>query len=185
MVHISSSRRADHARGDSIRSNRAALGHWGENKTRETTKRMAADNLSSVRRVRDAPLPPQAQTPPPEVGTEDLVLDAADLRALKIFHESFKLPGLRLGLLTPVCRDDYYPDDFEEVGAAPSAFLQHQANATQSLLQQAQVMLGEMDIAEEVVGESAAPHASRHRSAAPLRGSVKPRSAGARRPGGR
>jgi hypothetical protein len=48
-------------------------------------------------------------------------------------------------------------------------------------------MLGEMDIAEEIVGESetAAPHASRHRSAAPLRGSVRPRSAGARRLAGR
>jgi len=130
-----------------------------------------------------APLPARThQVPPPDVGSEDLVLDAADLRALHIFHTSFNLPGLRLGLVNPVCRDDYFPDDFEEEGAAASA-LQHQASRTQTLLEQAQAVLGEMDIAEEVEVEAAPARSSR--SAVPVRGSVKPRSATMQRPGGR
>ena len=145
-----------------------------------TSKR---DELSGV--AREAPVARAVQAPPEDIGTEDLVLDPDDLRALQIFHKSFNLPGLRLGLVSPISRDDYYPDDFEEEGSAPASYLQQQANATQSLLQQAQAMLGEIEIAEEVETASPMAHGPGHRGAAPVRGSVKPRSAGTKRPGGR
>ena len=51
---------------------------------------------------------------------EDLVLDREELRMLEIFDRSFQLPGLRLGLLNPVCSEDYYPEDeFEADEDAP------------------------------------------------------------------
>lgn len=45
-----------------------------------------------------------------------LPLDADELRMLEVFHKSFKLPGLRLGLVKPVLDEDYYPpdEDFDE-----------------------------------------------------------------------
>ena len=52
-----------------------------------------------------------AAPPPADVQQEDLVLDRDELRMLDIFDRSFQLPGLRLGLLKPICSEDYYPED--------------------------------------------------------------------------
>ena len=49
--------------------------------------------------------------PPPADVEQDLVLDREELRMLEIFDRSFQLPGLRLGLLKPICSEDYYPED--------------------------------------------------------------------------
>mgnify|MGYP006167550955 CR=1 FL=1 len=46
---------------------------------------------------------------------QDLVLDRDELDMLEIFHRSFNLPGLRLGLVRPICSDDYFPEDEAEV----------------------------------------------------------------------
>lgn len=61
--------------------------------------------------------------PPPADVEQDLVLDREELRMLEIFDRSFQLPGLRLGLLKPICSEDYYPEDEweeeEQEGAQP------------------------------------------------------------------
>lgn len=80
--------------------------------------------------VSDALEQAMARHPPP-VAAHDaeltLAIDAEEMRMLEIFHRSFNLPGLRLGLVKPVISEDYYPpdeDDFEpdpdeEEAAAP------------------------------------------------------------------
>ena len=65
----------------------------------------------------------------------DLVLDRDELEMLKVFHRSFNLPGLRHGLVNPVCREDYYPPE-EEAEAAQRQALQAQRQ-TADLLQRA------------------------------------------------
>eukprot|EP00966_Prymnesium_polylepis_P168633 3899470-Prymnesium_polylepis.2 len=54
----------------------------------------------------------EALTSDPTEST-DLVLEREDLEALRIFHRSFNLPGLRLGLINPVCADGYFPKEDE------------------------------------------------------------------------
>ena len=58
----------------------------------------------------------ESRAPPPIANSEELTLplDPEELRMLEIFHKSFNLPGLRLGLVRPVADDDYYPPDHEE-----------------------------------------------------------------------
>jgi len=86
----------------------------------------------------------------------DLVLDREELEMLKVFHRSFNLPGLRHGLLNPVCKEDYYPP---EEGEDPQAVaVQHRvaAGRTSSLLEQAAQLLGDEPgeaIEEEIAGE--------------------------------
>ena len=50
---------------------------------------------------------------PPAPEALDLVLDREELEMLQVFHRSFKLPGLRHGLLKLVCSEDYYPEEEE------------------------------------------------------------------------
>ena len=56
----------------------------------------------------------RVELPPDGVDALDLVLERDELEALQVFHRSFNLPGLRFGLLNPVCDEDYYPPDHEE-----------------------------------------------------------------------
>eukprot|EP00316_Scyphosphaera_apsteinii_P021337 CAMPEP_0119313148 /NCGR_PEP_ID=MMETSP1333-20130426/28047_1 /TAXON_ID=418940 /ORGANISM="Scyphosphaera apsteinii, Strain RCC1455" /LENGTH=164 /DNA_ID=CAMNT_0007317905 /DNA_START=18 /DNA_END=513 /DNA_ORIENTATION=+ len=102
---------------------------------------------------------------PPDIDVEPLVLDNDELKALHIFHRSFNLPGLRLGLVNAVSKDDYFPPD-EEDSAAQA--LVEQSHATTSLLQRANELLNADDV-EEVVEpveeESTAPVLSTHTSA--------------------
>ena len=53
---------------------------------------------------------------PPNAEELILPLEPDEMRMLQIFHKSFNLPGLRLGLVRPVAEEDYYPPDeeFEE-----------------------------------------------------------------------
>lgn len=98
------------------------------------------------------------ERPPVDEGDPemDLVLDREELEMLKVFHRSFNLPGLRHGLLNPVCKEDYYPP---EEGEDPQAVaVQHRAAAarTSSLLEQAAQLLGDDPgeaIEEEIVSE--------------------------------
>ena len=57
---------------------------------------------------------PQPITPAAQAAAQVLPLDREELRMLEVFHRSFNLPGLRLGLVQPVIEDEYYPEDFEE-----------------------------------------------------------------------
>ena len=57
---------------------------------------------------------------PPAPEALDLVLDREELEMLQVFHRSFKLPGLRHGLLKLVCSEDYYPEEEEEAPQLPS-----------------------------------------------------------------
>lgn len=52
---------------------------------------------------------------------EDLLLDREELEMLRVFHRSFNLPGLRLGLVNPVCHDDFFPPDEDQSPAAASS----------------------------------------------------------------
>ena len=74
-------------------------------------------------RAFDLLIAPQPPTPleserAPEL---DLLLDQEELDMLAVFHKSFNLPGLRLGLVKPVLEVDYYPpdDDFEDAEPPP------------------------------------------------------------------
>lgn len=98
------------------------------------------------------------QRPPLDDGNVelDLVLDREELDMLKVFHRSFNLPGLRHGLLNPVCKDDYFPP--EEGDEHQAVAVQHRAAAahSSSLLEQAAQLLGDEPgeaIEEEIIGE--------------------------------
>ena len=58
---------------------------------------------------------------PPNAEELVLPLEPDEMRMLQIFHKSFNLPGLRLGLVRPVAEEDYYPPDeeFEEEPPVP------------------------------------------------------------------
>ena len=106
-----------------------------------------------------------APPPPPPVGVDalDLVLDRDELEMLKVFDKSFKLPGLKHGLLKPVCSEDYYPedDDFESAETyrerTPAEQLQALMKQTESLRVQADEVLEEEPLEEELGGEDAGP----------------------------
>lgn len=71
---------------------------------------------------------------PPSDDALDLVLGRDELDMLEVFHRSFNLPGLRLGLLRPVCTDDYFPEEEEAavvdpaIAAEAAAFAARAAN---------------------------------------------------------
>lgn len=73
------------------------------------------------RRAMDIRLaPPAPAAPAAEPSAEvDLPLDQEELDMLAIFHKSFNLPGLRLGLVKPVLEGDYYPPDEDFADEAP------------------------------------------------------------------
>ena len=103
--------------------------------------------------------------------SSDLVLDREDLEALHIFHRSFNLPGLRLGLINPVCADDYFPKEEQDVGTddvspaidrepwiddLPSQLAAALPQQTESLLQQAEALLNPTEEIDEDISDSPA-----------------------------
>uniref|UniRef100_A0A7S3ATQ5 Uncharacterized protein n=1 Tax=Haptolina ericina TaxID=156174 RepID=A0A7S3ATQ5_9EUKA len=125
--------------------------------SRETdalTRELAAVRVSA----RDADEP---------AGSTDLVLEREDLEALQIFHRSFNLPGIRLGLINPICADDYFPAE-EQVDEEPPAVdrepwiegpppLAQLGTHTEELLQQANALLGADEVAEEIDAHESSP----------------------------
>mmetsp|Transcript_39913 Transcript_39913/g.105449 ORF Transcript_39913/g.105449 Transcript_39913/m.105449 type:complete len:162 (+) Transcript_39913:71-556(+) len=93
-----------------------------------------------------------SQPPPPPVDPLDLVLDREELEMLKIFHRSFKLPGLQFGLLKPVCYEDYYPEDEAHDTPAPD-HLQALLKQTAELQLHAGGVLGDDEPLEELMEE--------------------------------
>ena len=89
----------------------------------------AIHNAHAMGSSADAPAPPAPEA-------LDLVLDREELEMLQVFHRSFKLPGLRHGLLKLVCSEDYYPEEEEapqlpSEGAAPARY--HEPTAAERL----------------------------------------------------
>ena len=72
---------------------------------------------------------PAHEAPPSPDPTleETLPLDKDELRQLEIFHRSFNLPGLRLGLVRPVCTEDYLPEEDESARGASSCETESEA----------------------------------------------------------
>lgn len=149
-------------------------------------------------------LEPEALTSAPDGddGCLDLVLDREDLEALRVFHKSFNLPGLRFGLLNPICSDDYYPEDETAVPAVDrEPWISQLPAQTESLITRANALLlgeevPEEEVVEDVVDEgmeeevgpaSASWSRTVHsRSVRPHSGShSRPTSGGIRREGGR
>ena len=99
------------------------------------------------------------QADPDSGGSEALALDTEDLRALKIFHRSFNLPGIRLGLVAPVSRDEYFPPEEREQTPAPVAVKANGAGSesvvetTVSLLARANQLLGGAEEVSPGVGQ--------------------------------
>ena len=97
-------------------------------------------------------LEPEALTSAPD-GDDvclDLVLDREDLDALRIFHKSFNLPGLRFGLLNPICSDDYYPEDETAVPAVDrEPWISQLPAQTESLITRANALLLGEEVPEE------------------------------------
>ena len=103
-----------------------------------------------------------ARTESDPAESTDLVLDREDLEALRIFHRSFNLPGIRLGLINPVCADDYFPSeerigvdvepsvDREPWGGPPSPVNLLPAQSA-DLLTRADMVLGADEIDEDIV----------------------------------
>jgi hypothetical protein len=81
--------------------------------------------------------------PPPGLGDPTLLLDADELRMLEIFHRSFNLPGLRLGLVKPVCSEDYLPQEDEQFLGLPGE--PTAADMLSGLLQQTSALRLEAD----------------------------------------
>ncbi|KAL3894173.1 MAG: hypothetical protein SGPRY_013878, partial [Prymnesium sp.] len=86
----------------------------------------------------------------------DLVLEREELRMLQIFHRSFNLPGIRLGLVNPVCTDDYFPAEevphergpLETLPAQLESVLPRRADCKQT--EDAAQPSEEIEIAEEI-----------------------------------
>ena len=106
--------------------------------------------------------------------SSDLVLEREELEMLRTFHRSFNLPGLRLGLINPICADDYFPKEEQEVAVdnmqapavdrepwiddLPSQLAAALPQQTESLLQQAEALLNPTEeIDEEISDSPAAP----------------------------
>ena len=115
----------------------------------------AIHNAHAMGSSADAPAPPAPEA-------LDLVLDREELEMLQVFHRSFKLPGLRHGLLKLVCSEDYYPEEEEapqlpSEGAAPARYheptaaerLEALRKQTEALRVQADEVLEEEEILEE------------------------------------
>ena len=99
---------------------------------------------------------PGQQPPLDAADLEPLVLDPDELKALQIFHRSFNLPGIRLGLVTPVSQDDYFPPEEGGDDLSQAAALAHQCKETAALLQQAQEMLS-TEVIEELSEHEPSP----------------------------
>lgn len=88
--------------------------------------------------------------------SSDLVLEKEELEMLRIFHRSFNLPGLRLGIINPVCVDDYFPEEEGGASRAPEDDAAAQLAAvrpqTEDLLERAAALLSlNEEITEEIV----------------------------------
>jgi hypothetical protein len=60
---------------------------------------------------------------------QDLVLDRDELQMLEIFHRSFNLPGLRLGLVRPHCSEDYFPEEEGAAAEHAAGFVEEETDA--------------------------------------------------------
>eukprot|EP00327_Prymnesium_parvum_P006711 CAMPEP_0182819252 /NCGR_PEP_ID=MMETSP0006_2-20121128/12475_1 /TAXON_ID=97485 /ORGANISM="Prymnesium parvum, Strain Texoma1" /LENGTH=175 /DNA_ID=CAMNT_0024945805 /DNA_START=18 /DNA_END=546 /DNA_ORIENTATION=+ len=109
--------------------------------------------------VRDSVGPSNAEP----TDSTDLVLEKDELEMLRIFHRSFNLPGLRLGLINPVCADDYFPTEetmvaheeatvaHEPLEAFPAQLAEALPQQTAALLKRAEAVLNPTEEIDEEI----------------------------------